>query len=148
MSIIICIATISQFSGGRFNGPLHQQSHCIRNWRTQNVDLNIPAPVADIYRSPDVTTDFWPMNHSVQNTTPRRSRFEELRNCEIIFVSLKWGMENSNIRGNWTQRRTDVTSSDINIIIITSAFCKKFTKKYCRNAFFEISPRIGRHCVV
>ena len=42
-----------------------------------------------------------PMNHCVQNTTPRRAVFEMLRNSKIIFliiVSLKSGMENSIIQ--------------------------------------------------
>ena len=44
---------------------------------------------------------YWPMNHCVQNTTSRRSVFENLRNSEIIFliiVSLKSVMENSIIQ--------------------------------------------------
>ena len=69
---------------------------------------------------------YWPMNHCVQNTTPRRSVFEKLRNSEIIFliiVSLKSGMENSIIQelnathccrrnpGNYTSKCTNCSSS-------------------------------------
>ena len=87
MSIIIYVATISQFSGGRFNGRLHQRSHQVRTGRTQDVGLNISALLGNIHRSPDVTSTFMTLK-------PRRAvRMQLNTDVEFSFLATRHVVE-------------------------------------------------------